>query len=129
MAPLSVEVAQIAGLFTEAILYGIYLIMFASAIRLLLYSNGRIKFTSKAPLHYPLVTATLAIFVFTTLDVIFTLQRTMDAFVYHDDPAIRLNDHSYWKARSYHYSSRSVLGRFGLCSCGHVATRLFSPWR
>ncbi|TCD63102.1 hypothetical protein EIP91_006006 [Steccherinum ochraceum] len=91
---LPLDVAQLAGLFTECILYGIFLVTFAMCVKALFTSAlpGRLK-------RYLLIVATLLLFIFATMDVAFGLRHILDAFVYYTGPGgpiAELSRISYW---------------------------------
>jgi len=78
----------------ESVTYGIYLVTFVACLRVLLFSNGRLK--SIRTLNYPMVVAALLMFVFGSLDVAFGLRHNIDAFVSIGDPDKVFADISNW---------------------------------
>lgn len=96
-AAFPIDESQIVGLFTESVLYGIYLMTFLSCMRLLLFRDGSLQ--SFSSLNHTMVAAALAMFLFGTLDVAFGLRHNLDAFIYsqgYGTPIAQFSSISYW---------------------------------
>lgn len=66
---------------------GIFLVTFASCMRVLLFSSGgQGNLKPSASVNYVMVSASVAMFIFGTMDVGFGLRHNLDAFVYFNGP-------------------------------------------
>lgn len=106
MGSFPIDLAQIVGLFMEAVLYGqfcssawilvahtggtgIFLVTFFSCLRVLCFVNGRSR--SIHSIKYIMTTAALLMFVFATLDLAVGLQLIIEAFFRGDGPIAVFN--------------------------------------
>jgi hypothetical protein len=72
-----------------------FLITFFGCVRVLVWSDGRLKPHSK--INYKMLVAALLMFIFASMDVAFGLQHNIDAFIYFDgDPIDEFSDTSNW---------------------------------
>ncbi|KAF8584420.1 hypothetical protein K439DRAFT_1389508 [Ramaria rubella] len=66
--------AELVSLLVEAVLYGLYVFLFACTIYVLIYKR------STPQIHYGMFTVTVSMFILATLHIIINLLRLMDAF-------------------------------------------------
>jgi len=91
-----VNEAQIVALFMESVAYGVYMVTFAFAVRILFFTK-RFKWSSVN--NWALASATLALAIFATLDVALGLRHCLDAFIFYQGPGgsnAEFADISYW---------------------------------
>ncbi|KAH7929997.1 hypothetical protein BV22DRAFT_1141549 [Leucogyrophana mollusca] len=79
-----ITVADIAGFFVESVAFGIYLVSLGYCSASLFHSGARFK--RAAELNWPMVIASLAMFVVSTLDLAMGLYRILLAFVQYTGP-------------------------------------------
>ncbi|KAF5349941.1 hypothetical protein D9756_009069 [Leucocoprinus leucothites] len=87
MRKFEIDAAQVVGLFMESIFYGIFLVTFLECLRVLFIMDGRLKPAGR--IHFTMVFAALAMFLFASLDVAFHLRHNLDVFIYSGGNAIQ----------------------------------------
>ena len=95
MASLPVDEAQMVSIFTEAVVYGIYLVTCGMCVQALFWG----KTGHKDKYNWPLICVAAAMFVFSTSDVAFSLRHNLIAFIYYKGaggPDGEFEDISYW---------------------------------
>ncbi|KAH7889178.1 hypothetical protein F5I97DRAFT_1934143 [Phlebopus sp. FC_14] len=109
MSDFPVTAAQIVALFSESVLYGVYLVTLFHCLRALLWSESDGRF--KSQINWSMLIPALLLCLFATLDVAFGLRHLLDAFVYYQGPggpAEELSDISYWVNVMKIYSTAGV---------------------
>ncbi|KAF7310274.1 hypothetical protein MIND_00401400 [Mycena indigotica] len=84
MAPSSVDIATstLIALFVEAVLYGLFILLFALAMSVLLGKRKRSASGTR-----PLLVASITMFILGTIHIAIDLRRAMDSFLYHKNIA------------------------------------------
>jgi hypothetical protein len=69
------------GMFVQAMMYGVYLATFAHCLRWLIYQDEGWKLRPRGGINWPMLTATIAIFFLSTVDLSLELRETLAIIV------------------------------------------------
>lgn len=83
---ISIPVALIAALFTECILYGLFLVTFGFCLRALLFRKKGLSsgLELNRNLNRTLLAVTILMFLLSTMDLALELRHVLDVFVFSD---------------------------------------------
>ncbi|KAJ7270233.1 hypothetical protein C8J57DRAFT_1180349 [Mycena rebaudengoi] len=88
MADVQAHTARLIALFISCFLYGILLTTFVPSIRSLLFSasQNKIHIKTRRDIKYPIVAATVLMFLISTFSTVLSFQDVLDAFINYDGP-------------------------------------------
>ncbi|KAJ7105554.1 hypothetical protein C8R44DRAFT_858497 [Mycena epipterygia] len=87
MADVQAHTARLIALFVSCVLYGILLTTLVPCIRSLLFSaSQRFRFKSRHDIKFPILVATILLFLTSTFSVVLAMQDIIDAFIDYDGP-------------------------------------------
>ncbi|KAJ7105640.1 hypothetical protein C8R44DRAFT_715352 [Mycena epipterygia] len=87
MADVQAHTARLIALFVSCVLYGILLTTLVPCIRSLLFSPGhKIRFKPRHDIKFPIVIATILLFLTSTFSVVLAMQDIIDAFINYAGP-------------------------------------------
>ena len=110
------------GMFIQAMMYGVYLATFAHCLRWLIYQDEGWKLRPREGLNWPMLTATISIFILSTADLSLELRETIAIiagerliFFKHNIASVSMPCH--YKAPSHYSSERDRVCYNSHCGC------------